>query len=92
MASKMAYTAVLLLAMLVVSARVHASITCAEITKLLTPCISYAIVGGKVPPDCCKGLKALDAASTTTQDHRDACMQLHQGRSFKDPRDQLPPG
>ncbi|KAB1225673.1 Non-specific lipid-transfer protein [Morella rubra] len=81
MASKMAYTAVLLLAMLVVSARVHASLTCGEITKLLTPCISYAMVGGAVPPDCCKGIYALNAASNTTEDHRAACSCIKDGLS-----------
>ena len=59
--------------MLVAAAYVDATITCAAVLNLLTPCINYVIFGGTVPPACCEGIKALDAASSTTKDHRAAC-------------------
>lgn len=40
--STKSFTTVLLACMLVFSAHVDASITCAEVTTLLIPCISYA--------------------------------------------------
>ena len=80
--STKSFTTVLLLAcMLVFSAHVDASITCAEVTTLLTPCISYAIFGGTVPQACCEGVKAVHAGSTTVEDHRATCSCIMDGIS-----------
>lgn len=79
-AFKVAYTTVLV-CMLVAAAHQHvdASLTCAEITTLLTPCIPYAIVGGTVPTICCEGIKTLNAASNGTADDRAACSCIMNG-------------
>ncbi|XP_065626249.1 non-specific lipid-transfer protein 1-like [Quercus suber] len=79
--SSMAFTAAVLVCMLVVASHVDASLTCAEVTNLLTPCISYAIFGGTVLQLVVKGIKALNAASNTTQDHRAACSCIMDGLS-----------
>ncbi|KAK9999338.1 hypothetical protein SO802_018941 [Lithocarpus litseifolius] len=78
--SSMVFTTVLV-CMLVVASHVDATITCAEVINLLTQCISYAIFGGTVPLACCEGIKALNAASKTTQDHRAACSCIMDGLS-----------
>ena len=78
--STMAFTT-LLVYMLVAAPHVDASITCDELTSLLTQCISYAILGGTVPPACCEGIKAVHAASTTIEDHRATCSCIMDGIS-----------
>ncbi|KAF7833837.1 non-specific lipid-transfer protein 1-like [Senna tora] len=47
--------------------------TCDQVTIWLTPCISYAVIGGKVSELCCKGIYSLNAAYKSGQDRRAAC-------------------
>ncbi|XP_059429481.1 non-specific lipid-transfer protein 1-like [Corylus avellana] len=77
----MAYTTVVIACMLMANSHHHvdASITCAEITTLLTPCIPYAITGGNVPTVCCEGLKITDAASNTVEEERVECSCIQNG-------------
>ncbi|KAJ7959928.1 Non-specific lipid-transfer protein [Quillaja saponaria] len=71
--SRMAFT-VVLACMLVAASHVDsATLTCAQVTVLLTPCISYAVYGGTVSPVCCQGIKTLNAAYKTAEDRRSAC-------------------
>ncbi|KAJ0008082.1 hypothetical protein Pint_30605 [Pistacia integerrima] len=39
----------------------------------LTPCIGYGVMGGVFPASCCQGIRALNAASNTTEDRRAQC-------------------
>ncbi|XP_040992054.1 non-specific lipid-transfer protein 1-like [Juglans microcarpa x Juglans regia] len=80
-ALKMACTAVLVCVMLVVAAHVDATLTCREITNLLSPCVGYVIFGGTVPTICCDGIKALNAASNGKADDRAACRCIKKGLS-----------
>ncbi|XVF29705.1 hypothetical protein REPUB_Repub15cG0145300 [Reevesia pubescens] len=50
------------------------AISCGQVTTNLAPCISYLRgSGGAVPPGCCNGIKALNAAAKTTPDRQAAC-------------------
>ncbi|XP_024156622.1 non-specific lipid-transfer protein 1 [Rosa chinensis] len=70
----------LLVSMLVTTPYVsNATITCGEVTTLLTPCIPFGVFGGVVPPDCCAGIKGLNAAKKTTEDRRTACTCIQEG-------------
>ena len=77
----MAYTAVLIVCMLMAASDHHvdASLTCAEITNLLIPCIPYAVIGGAPPTICCEGLKTVDAASNTVEEDRAGCSCIKNG-------------
>ncbi|KAM5582976.1 non-specific lipid-transfer protein 1-like [Rosa sericea] len=57
----------------------NATITCGEVTALLTPCIPFGVLGGIVLPDCCAGIKGLNAAQNTTEDRRTACTCIQEG-------------
>ncbi|XP_050109345.1 non-specific lipid-transfer protein 1-like [Malus sylvestris] len=57
----------------------NATITCGEVVAWLTPCIPFGVFGGTVPPDCCKGIKELNAAQNTTMDRRIACSCIQEG-------------
>ncbi|KAG6677936.1 non-specific lipid-transfer protein 1-like [Carya illinoinensis] len=67
--------------MLFVTVHVDATLTCEEVTELLTPCISYAILGGTVPEACCEGIKAVDAVSNTVAEDRATCSCIMDGLS-----------
>ncbi|KAI5321530.1 hypothetical protein L3X38_030601 [Prunus dulcis] len=61
----------------------NATITCGEVTALLTPCIPFGVFGGTVPPDCCKGIKGLNAAqNATAEDRRIACSCIQEGAAM----------
>lgn len=81
MAHKLAYQVVLVVALMFVAApsRVDAAatLTCEQVTKWLTPCISYGVFGGTVSPECCQGIKDLNAAYYTKDDIRAACTCIH---------------
>ncbi|XP_052300986.1 non-specific lipid-transfer protein 1-like isoform X5 [Citrus sinensis] len=55
------------------------TITCEQVTIWLTPCISYGVLGGAVQPACCEGIRALNAASKTTEDRRTQCNCVKEG-------------
>ncbi|KAJ8751319.1 hypothetical protein K2173_016503 [Erythroxylum novogranatense] len=57
-------------------------ITCERVTMLLSPCISYGVMGGVVAPGCCEGLKALDDAEKSTEDRQAACTCVKNGASM----------
>ncbi|XP_028804920.1 non-specific lipid-transfer protein 1-like [Neltuma alba] len=52
---------------------VEGNLTCDQVTIWLTPCISYAVLGGDVSPLCCQGVHSLNAAYKTADDRRGAC-------------------
>ncbi|GLT95866.1 hypothetical protein SLE2022_135250 [Rubroshorea leprosula] len=66
-------------AMLLATPHINATISCEQVVIWLTPCISYGIFGGKVAPECCSGMKALNAAANTTADHRSQCQCVKEG-------------
>ncbi|XP_054799549.1 non-specific lipid-transfer protein 1-like [Prosopis cineraria] len=49
------------------------NLTCDQVTIWLTPCISYAVLGGDVSPLCCQGVHSLNAAYKTADDRQGAC-------------------
>lgn len=61
---------------------VKATITCLQVTNLLTPCISYGVMGGTVSPECCTGIYELNAAYKTTEDIRKACSCVKDGAAM----------
>ncbi|KAK6234523.1 hypothetical protein QUC31_018319 [Theobroma cacao] len=69
----------LLVSMLVAAPYVNATISCEQVTNWLTPCITYGLFGGTVPPGCCEGIKTLNAASNTTEDRRAQCNCVKEG-------------
>ncbi|KAK9280157.1 hypothetical protein L1049_013844 [Liquidambar formosana] len=73
---------VVLMCMMVACPHVDATITCIEVTALLSPCINYGINGGAVPPECCVGVKGIHVASKTTEDRRTACSCIQAGAAL----------
>ena len=53
----------------------EATISCGEVGKELTPCVSYLKRNGADTPsdDCCKGANAVVAAAKTKDDKQAAC-------------------
>lgn len=79
---KVAFMAALIVSMLMGGRRINsvdAKITCEQVTIWLTPCIGYGVTGGVVPASCCQGIRALSAASNTTEDHRADCNCVKEG-------------
>ena len=79
---KVAFMAALIVSMLMVGRHINsvdAKITCEQVTIWLTPCIGYGVLGGVVPASCCQGIKALNAASNTTEDRRAQCNCVKEG-------------
>ncbi|KAE8695002.1 Non-specific lipid-transfer protein [Hibiscus syriacus] len=58
---------------LVVGTPLAGAITCGQVTTSLAPCIVYLRSGGNVPPGCCKGIRDLNSAATSTPDRKTAC-------------------
>lgn len=52
---------------------VEAAVTCDLVISDLAPCATYLTSGGQVPSDCCKGVKSLNDAATTTADRQAFC-------------------
>ncbi|KAG6430752.1 hypothetical protein SASPL_108825 [Salvia splendens] len=40
-------------------------ISCGEVITILAPCFEYVLSGGKVPGNCCEGVKSLYKAANT---------------------------
>nr|XP_009781151.1 PREDICTED: non-specific lipid-transfer protein 1-like [Nicotiana sylvestris]XP_016506044.1 PREDICTED: non-specific lipid-transfer protein 1-like [Nicotiana tabacum] len=71
--SKKLLLSFLLISMVVAPPPAMAGITCDTVYNDLQPCLSYVLVGGSVPEECCSGLKSLLANATTTPDRQSAC-------------------
>lgn len=69
---------VLIVAVAAVAAEAAAApkITCGNVMSTLAPCFEYVLGGGKVPENCCKGVKALYKAASTSADRRSVCFCL----------------
>ncbi|KAJ1422930.1 Plant lipid transfer protein/Par allergen [Sesbania bispinosa] len=73
-ATKMALVAAVMACMLIAGSYAEANLTCDQVTIWLTPCISYAVMGGSVSPLCCQGVYSLIAAKkNNVEDRRLAC-------------------
>ncbi|KAM0950547.1 putative plant non-specific lipid-transfer protein/Par allergen [Dioscorea sansibarensis] len=60
------------------SAQVHATLTCNQVYDALKPCISYVLKpNGSVPKSCCDGISGLVKTAATTEDRRMACSCLN---------------
>ncbi|XP_057458923.1 non-specific lipid-transfer protein 4-like [Lotus japonicus] len=58
---------------LVAAPMAEAAISCGSVIGALTPCMPY-LTGGPAPsPQCCAGVKNLNAAASTTPDRKTAC-------------------
>ncbi|XP_047952091.1 non-specific lipid-transfer protein 1-like [Salvia hispanica] len=51
-------------------------ITCGDVTTTLAPCFEYVLSGGKVPGNCCQGVKSLYKAANTAANRRSVCICL----------------
>ena len=70
---------VLFLCMIVVAAPIaQATITCTQVSKSLTPCLTYLKSNGGSPPPgtCCQGVRNLNGMAKTTPDRQAACKCL----------------
>ena len=79
---QVAVVVVLMLAVAPSSAKAEANITCEQVTNWLTPCISYGVFGGTVTPECCQGIKDLNAHYYTKDDIRAACQCVQDGAAM----------
>jgi hypothetical protein len=63
-------------------ATVSGAVTCAQVVRDLTPCISYAMGAGRATTapgqDCCTGIKSLNDAAGTAADRQATCACLKQ--------------
>ncbi|KAG6427706.1 hypothetical protein SASPL_111952 [Salvia splendens] len=48
-------------------------ISCGEVTTTLAPCFEYVLSGGKVPGNCCEGVRSLYKAANTAAYRRSVC-------------------
>ncbi|XP_061356957.1 non-specific lipid-transfer protein 1-like [Gastrolobium bilobum] len=71
--TKVALVAAVMICMLIAGSHAEANLTCDQVTIWLTPCISYAVLGGSVSPMCCQGIHSLNAAYKNADDRRGAC-------------------
>uniref|UniRef100_A0A7N0VHJ2 Non-specific lipid-transfer protein n=1 Tax=Kalanchoe fedtschenkoi TaxID=63787 RepID=A0A7N0VHJ2_KALFE len=53
-----------------------AQISCRQVISYLTPCVSYLLNGGAVPPNCCSGVTTLYGQATTTASRQSICRCL----------------
>ncbi|PIN08203.1 hypothetical protein CDL12_19222 [Handroanthus impetiginosus] len=60
-------------------------ISCGNVTSTLAPCFEYVLSGGKVPPNCCAGVKSLYKAASTTAYRRNVCLCLKSVTSSASP-------
>ncbi|KAB1224632.1 Non-specific lipid-transfer protein 3 [Morella rubra] len=58
-----------------------ASLSCNQVVRYLTPCVSYVANGGTVPTECCTGIKTLYSLAQTTVDRQSVCRCLKQAVS-----------
>ncbi|KAG2691120.1 hypothetical protein I3843_09G216800 [Carya illinoinensis] len=59
----------------------EAAISCGQVVRYLTPCVSYVANGGSVPATCCSGIKSLYGLARTTADRQGVCNCLKQAVS-----------
>ncbi|RDX71462.1 hypothetical protein CR513_49182, partial [Mucuna pruriens] len=73
-AVKVLCLAIVWVAVSVCSPKAHAEVTCNEVVRNLTPCISYVLNGGKtVPGPCCNGIRTLYNLAHSTPDRQNVC-------------------
>ncbi|PON51588.1 Lipid transfer protein/Par allergen [Parasponia andersonii] len=58
---------------LAASKSAEATITCGQVVRYLTPCISYVANGGTVPAACCNGIRTLYGLAQTIADRQGVC-------------------
>ncbi|KAK8926563.1 hypothetical protein KSP39_PZI018599 [Platanthera zijinensis] len=70
-------TAVVFLAAFLLAAtafrQATAGISCGQVLSPLEPCLNYILGRGALPPQCCGGVRSLNAAAKTTPDRQTAC-------------------
>ncbi|KAM7262863.1 hypothetical protein ACFE04_000546 [Oxalis oulophora] len=54
------------------------AVTCGQVVQYLTPCIQYVANGGKVPDNCCNGIRTLWKSANNTPDRVGVCKCLKQ--------------
>ncbi|XP_021291348.1 non-specific lipid-transfer protein 3-like [Herrania umbratica] len=65
----------MLVVCMVVSAtlQARAAVTCGDVMRDLTPCVSYVQYGGPLPNTCCNGVKTLYGEAQTSADRQNVC-------------------
>ncbi|KAI5665058.1 hypothetical protein M9H77_24381 [Catharanthus roseus] len=71
-------TLVKLVSLMILSMLMNSSsgeaITCIEIGTAIYPCLLYYVIGGKIFPECCNGLKSVvKLTNATLDDRRNLC-------------------
>ncbi|OVA00038.1 Plant lipid transfer protein/Par allergen [Macleaya cordata] len=67
---------VMLACMLIGAPPMANAISCGQVSSYLSPCLLYLIQRGPLTPNCCGGVKSLNAAARTTPDRQTACTCL----------------
>ncbi|WP_404852727.1 non-specific lipid-transfer protein [Escherichia coli] len=70
--------ALMVLAVMLIAGPHAEAITCGQVASGLASCISYLQGSGPLPPQCCSGVKSLNAAASTPADRKTACGCLKQ--------------
>ncbi|XP_019418995.1 PREDICTED: non-specific lipid-transfer protein 1-like [Lupinus angustifolius] len=70
---KVTLVATIMACMVIIGSHAEATVTCEQVTIWLTPCISYAVLGGNVSSLCCQGVHSLNAAYKNGDDRRGSC-------------------
>ncbi|XP_058734715.1 non-specific lipid-transfer protein 1-like [Vicia villosa] len=74
MASLRVSCMVALICMVVITAPMaEAAVSCGAVTGALVPCIPYLTSGRGPSPQCCGGVRRLNAVAQTTPDRKAAC-------------------
>ncbi|XVE84345.1 hypothetical protein DITRI_Ditri17bG0005200 [Diplodiscus trichospermus] len=66
----------LVLCMLVVEPMATRAITCGDVARQLSGCITYLQNGGKVPSSCCNGIRNLNNQARTRAQRQAVCRCL----------------
>ncbi|KAI3474388.1 hypothetical protein Pfo_029249 [Paulownia fortunei] len=77
--------AAVVVAPLLTEAAAPPKISCGKVTSTLAPCFEYVLSGGKVPINCCAGVKSLYKEASTTADRRNVCLCLKSVTSSASP-------
>ncbi|KAL2895442.1 Non-specific lipid-transfer protein [Bienertia sinuspersici] len=66
-------TCIMILTMMVVAPYGTQALSCAEVLKMVMPCLNYLKKGGSIPATCCAGVRNLASSARTKPDRQQAC-------------------
>ncbi|KAL5550626.1 hypothetical protein UlMin_000802 [Ulmus minor] len=63
----------LLVVTLMAAPAADARVQCGAVVSKLSPCLGYLRSGGRVPPACCNGIRAVNNGARDTRARRETC-------------------